>query len=123
MAALTEGKHSGEFIAQHAMGIGFHIDEETILTGNNFVPGKVVSSVTASGKVTEVDLSKSDGTEVVVGIMFAAVNATSADAKGRVVKRGPMLVAGSALSYPAGATQNNIAAINKQLLRLGIKVA
>lgn len=122
MVTLTEGKHTAEHIAERAMGNGYHNDIGTVLTGRKLIPGTVVGEITASGKLTAVDLSKTDGTEVAVGVTFGTIDATSADAKGLVTRRGPITMVQSAITYPAGATGPNIAAINKQLLGLGIKV-
>lgn len=45
MTTLTEGLHEGEFIGEMAMGIGFHADAVTVLTGQNLVAGAVVGAV------------------------------------------------------------------------------
>lgn len=122
MVTLTEGKHTAEHIAESAMGNGYHNDMETVLTGRKLVPGTVVGAIAASSKLTAIDLSKTDGTEVAIGVTYGTIDATAADAKGLITARGPITMVQSALTYPAGATAPNIAAINKQLLGLGIKV-
>lgn len=45
MATLTEGKHEGEFIGELAMGIGYHVEKGTVLSGENLVAGAVVGDV------------------------------------------------------------------------------
>lgn len=45
MPTLTEGMHEGEFIGEMAMDIGFHVDEVTVLDGQNLVAGAVIGDV------------------------------------------------------------------------------
>lgn len=45
MTTLTEGMHEGEFIGELAMGIGYHVDAVTVITGQNLVAGAVVGSI------------------------------------------------------------------------------
>lgn len=45
MVTLTETMHEGEFIGELAMGIGFHVDAVTVLTGQNLVAGAVIGSI------------------------------------------------------------------------------
>lgn len=53
MAAITEGMHEGEFIGELAMGIGFHVDEITLKSGENLVAGAVIAAIeTAAPTVT-----------------------------------------------------------------------
>jgi hypothetical protein len=44
MTTLTEGKHEGEFIGELAMGIGYHVEEITLDTGN-LVAGAVLGAI------------------------------------------------------------------------------
>lgn len=123
MATLTEGKHEGEFIGQMAMGLGYHVDEVTILSGQNLVAGHVVGKVTASGKFVAYDnAGTDDGRRTVAGILVAAVDASGADAKSRVLRRGPALVNKNDLTWAAGIDAGEQAtALAEMLALLGIK--
>ena len=123
MATLTEGRHNGEFIGELALGQGYHCDEVTVLSGQNLVAGAVVGIVTASGKVVAYDnAGTDDGRRTVAGILVDAVNASSGDAIGLVLRRGPACVNRNDLTWAAGvdASEQN-AAIAQMLSLLGIK--
>lgn len=45
MTTLTEGMHEGEFIGELAMGIGYHVDEITLKSGNDLSAGTVLGAV------------------------------------------------------------------------------
>jgi hypothetical protein len=121
MVTLTEGKHAGEFIGESAMGDGYHVDEVTLVSGQNLAAGAVVGIITASQKWAAYDNSAATGIEVARGILYEAVNATAGDVTNcRVVIRGPMIVNNNDLGWAA----NNAAGIlagRVDLLALGIK--
>lgn len=123
MATLTEGKHDGEFIGELALGPGYHIDNVTVLSGQNLVAGAVVGIVTASGKVVAYDnAGTDDGRRTAAGILFAPVNASGGDAAGRVLRRGPAMVNKNDLTWAAGVDATEQAAALAQLLTsTGIK--
>lgn len=123
MATLTEGMHEGEFIGELAMGIGYHIDEKTLISGQNLAAGVVVGKITASGKYTTYANGASDGSEVAAGIMYAAVNASGGDVtNARILVRGPAVVNANDLGWGANDA-TGIAAGKVDLLALGIRVA
>lgn len=124
MATLTEGKHEGEFIGELAMGIGYHIDEVTALSGETFAPGDVVAKVAASGKYVKYDnASATGGVATAAGIAYAAVDASGGDVtKARVLTRGPAQVNANDLGWGTNDA-TGIAAGKADLLALGIKVA
>jgi hypothetical protein len=123
MTTLTETKHTGEFIGQLAMGPGYHIDEVTLISGQNLAAGTVLGKITASGKYTTYANGASTGEEVAAGILYAATNASGGDvATARVVRRGPAIVNGNDLGWGANDS-TGITAGKADLLALGIKVA
>lgn len=122
MATLTEGKHEGEFIGELAMGIGYHVDPVTVLSGANLVAGTVVGIVTASGKVVGFDnAGTDDGRRTAAGILVDAVNASGGDAPGKVLRRGPAMINKNDLVWLAGIDAAEQAAALATLLTLGIK--
>lgn len=123
MTTITEGMHGGEFIGELAMGIGYHLDEVTLKSGENLAAGRVVALETSTNKYVAYDnASVTAGINVAAGIMFDAVNATGGDvAKTRVLRRGPAIVNRNDLGWGS----NNAAGVTEgiaDLLALGIKV-
>ena len=122
MLTLTEGRHSGEFIGEMAMGIGFHADLSTVLSGQNLVAGAVVGKVTASGKYVAFDnAGTDDGRRVAAGVLVSAVDASSADATGLVMVRGPAIINKNDLTWASGIDAAEQAVALTSLLALGIK--
>lgn len=124
MAALVEGMHEGEFIGEYAMGIGYHVDEVTLVSGQDLPAGAVVAIISASGKYTAYDNdSATAAVNAAAGILLGAVDASGGDVtNARVVRRGPMVVNGNDLDW-GGNDATGIAAGKADLLALGIKVA
>ena len=123
MAVLNEGMHEGEFIGELAMGVGFHVDAGTLISGQKLVAGTVTGLITASAKDTILAPGASDGSQNVAGIIVPNCDATLADAKTRFMRRGPAVVNGNDLTWPAGITGTQKITAIAQLMALGIKVA
>jgi hypothetical protein len=116
---ITEGKHRGEFLATESVGRRSR-DTVTVITGQNLGVGRVCGQITASGKWTAVAPGASDGSQVATGILFGAVDATSADKTGVMVTRA-CEVNRNELDF--GALNNTqIAAAIVQLAAVGIIV-
>lgn len=110
MPAITEGRHTAEYILSEANG---HLsrDSVTILSGQVLKPGDVLGKVTASGKFKALTPGASDGSEVAAAIAYAAVDATGGDRPGVVTARSSE-VNGPSLGWPVGISgPNKIAAI------------
>ena len=86
MTTLTEGTHASEFIVSLASG-NRSVDSITVVSGQDLAAGDVVGVVTASGKYAIYNNAAGDGTETAAGVMYAAVDASAADATGLVVVR------------------------------------
>lgn len=124
MATLTEGMHEGEFIGELAMGIGYHVDAGTLISGQNLVAGTVVGKITASGKYTILAPAAGDGSQAAAGIIVPNVNASGGDVTtARFLLRGPAQVNANDLTWPGGITGPQKTAAIAQLMALGIKVA
>lgn len=122
MATLTEGMHEGEFIGELAMGVGYHVDEITVLSGANLVACTVVGKVTVSGKYVGFDnAGTDDGRRTAAGVLVAAANATSGDVVGKALLRGPATINKNDLVWLAGIDASEKAAALVTLLSLGIK--
>lgn len=123
MATLTEGKHAGEFIGELAMGVGYHVDNITVLSGQNLVAGAVLGKVTASGKYVAYDnAGTDDGRRTAAGILFDAVDASGGDLTGQAMLRGPATVNKNDLTWASGVdAAEQATAIAQLLASTGIK--
>jgi head decoration protein D len=81
MPNQTESIHAGEFLITEANG-DLSREEITIVSGQNLVAGAVLGKITASGKYKAYDDAAVDGSQAAAGILFDAVDASAADAKG-----------------------------------------
>ncbi len=119
MAVVTEGKHTGEFLVSEAND---NRGRETgvLILGQNLEAGTLVGKITASGKLTRHAPTAADGSEVVVGIIYDNVDATSADKNGTVFVTADSVVRESSLVYSVGATVGQITTANAELKTLGI---
>lgn len=86
MATLTEARHAGEFILSEANGTRSR-EAVTVVSGQNLAAGTVVGRITASGKITAYDDDNADGSQTAVGALYAAVDASAADAPGVIIAR------------------------------------
>lgn len=83
---LTEGKRTAEFLLSEGNGM-ISRDTITVAAGQNLVPGAVLGKVTATGKHAAYNSGATDGTEIAVGVLYAGVDATAADADGVMISR------------------------------------
>ncbi|MBP6556296.1 MAG: head decoration protein [Novosphingobium sp.] len=126
MTTLTEGKHTGEFIGQLAMGPGYHIDKITVLSGQNLVAGAAIGKITASGKYVAFDnAGTDDGRRTLVGFLYAACDASGGDVTtATALLRGPALVNVNDITWAAGVDAGEqAAALAALLIATGIKTA
>ena len=86
MTELTEGRHAGEFIVSEANGSRSR-EHVTVVLGQTLNAGDVVGKITASGKYAIYDDGAADGSEAAAGVLYAAVDASAADAAGVIVAR------------------------------------
>ncbi len=80
MPELQEGRYAGEFIVSEGNGT-ISRESITVLSGETLEAGAVLGKVTASGKYKALDPAASDGSQVAVGILYDAVDASAADAE------------------------------------------
>lgn len=118
--ALTETSHAGEFILSEANGKRSR-ENVTVASGQDLVAGAVLGKITADGNYAAYDNTASDGTQTAAGILYAAVDATSADAPGVALVRDCEVI-GDALDYASGVSGGDETAAVADLLALGIIV-
>jgi len=124
MTKLTQGKTAGEFIVSElpagSTGVSPCRDTITILSGQDLVAGSVLGKVTASGKYAIYNNGAADGTEVAAGLLFAAVDASGADAPGVGLIRATVEYNLTEVTWNTGALQAEIDAGVADLLAIGI---
>lgn len=80
MATFTEARRTGEHLISEASGTRSRETVVVVSGAGKLAAGTVLGKITASGKFKAYDNGASDGTEVAAGVLYAAVDATSADA-------------------------------------------
>ena len=101
--ALTEGKHTGEFLVSEANGTRSRATG-IVLSGQTLVVGELVGIVTASGKYAKHNPAGADGTETVAGVSFTEVDATAGDVAVQVIIVRDAEVRASDLKYNEAVT-------------------
>jgi len=120
-ATITEGRRTGEFIVSEANGTR---SRETIVIAAGtgaLEPGTVLAKLTASGKHVVYDNDGTDGSETAAAILYAAVDATAADAKAVAIVRDAE-VNGRCLVWKDGLTAAAITAGTADLAVAGLIV-
>ncbi|MFZ6767769.1 head decoration protein [Undibacterium sp. Di26W] len=111
---FTEGTHTGEWLLSEANGTQSR-DKATLLAQTAGLPsGQVLGKVTASGKYTKYDNTKSDGTETAAGVLYTQVGITSGDTQVAIISRNAEVAGGRLTGYDVAA--------KPELLVLGIVV-
>lgn len=116
--ALTESLQGGEFILAEGNGT-ISREQVVIASGQNLVAGTVVGKITASGKYTAYDDDNADGSQTAAGILYDAVNATSADKPGVIIARHAEVIT-SKLTFVATNDAGDITAGKADLAALDI---
>ena len=92
MTMLTEGQHAGGFLVWEVLR-DFTRETVTIASGaGSLEPGSVLGKITTGGKYTRLAPAATNGSQTPAAILWAAVDASAADAPGVVILRGPALV-------------------------------
>lgn len=114
---------NGDVIGSGATGAAFSDDVSFTITagGNAFVAGDGFDITVAegSGKYKALDTAATDGSQIAAGVLYAAVDATSADQKGVANVRDTEVNAGL-LVWPSGISNPNKAAALAALAAIGI---
>ncbi|MEI7605773.1 MAG: head decoration protein [Rhodospirillaceae bacterium] len=102
-------------------------EDVTVLAGSGadrvLTIGTILGQISNSGKVLDLQLAATDGSQNVYGLLVTNTTAPNGvDADGVALVRGPAIVADVALIYPASATAPQKAAINSAIAGLGIVI-
>ncbi|MDV7391653.1 head decoration protein, partial [Arthrospira platensis SPKY1] len=106
---LTETSHAGEFLYAEANGT-LSRERIVIASGEGVLKTGTVLGKLAGGKYAAYDNAASDGSQAAVGILYAGVDATSADADGVLIARHAEVVE-AALTGLDAAGKTDLAAL------------
>lgn len=120
MPSSAESSYLGDVVKYEAPNL-YSRDTETVVTGQNLAIGTVVGRITASGKITILAPAAVDGSQIAIGVMAAAVDATTADKTGLLIER-HALVSDKAVVWPGGITAPQKTTAIGQLKTAGILV-
>ena len=120
MTTLTEGPHPGDFLVWEVLR-DYTRETITVASGaGKLAPGTVLGKITTGGKYTGLAPAATNGSQNAAGILWAAIDATDADAASVVILRGPAIVNRHEIILPEGATEAQITAATTALAALGI---
>jgi hypothetical protein len=120
MSTLTEAPHPGGFLVWEVLR-DYTRDTVILASGaGKLAPGTVLGKITTGGKYTVLTPGATNGSQNAAGLLWAAVDATAADAPAVVILRGPAIVNRHEIILPAAATEAQITAATTALAALGI---
>ena len=119
MTVYTEGNYTGDLL-KYELNPLYTRETVTLVSGQKLTVGAVLGRITASGEYTILAPGASDGSQTVAGVLLIDCDASSADAKAVIIKRGPAVVAADYLVWPAGISAPNKAAAIAAVTALGI---
>ena len=119
MTVYTEGNYTGDLL-KYELNPLYTRETVTLVSGQNLTVGAVLGQITTGGKYTILAPGASDGSQTVAGVLLFDCNASSADTKAVILKRGPAVVSADYLVWPAGISAPNKATAIAALTALGI---
>jgi len=120
MNVLRQHPSMGDML-KYELNPNFTRESVTLLAGTAYPVGAVLGRITASGKYKLASSGGTDGAQTAAAVLLYAADATSADAAGLVIVRGPAIVAKAALVFDATIDDAaKTATKHSQLAALGI---
>ena len=121
MPTLTQASNLGDLLKYEAPNL-YSRERATAAAGQNLPLGAVVGRETATSKLKALDPAAGDGSEVAVGVLALAVDATLIDQEDAILIARHAIGARNALVWPAGITTAQQLAAIAQLEARGIVV-
>ena len=100
MSVLTQPPSMGD-VLKYELNPNFTRETIILLAGAAYPVGAVLGRITASGKYKLATSGGTDGAQTAAAVLLYAADATSADAAGLVIMRGPAIVSKAALVFDA----------------------
>lgn len=120
MTTLTQGPVTAGYLISESNGTRSR-EVVTLASGNNLQAGAVLAKLAATGKYTEHNPAGADGSEVAVAVLYAGVDASTADAAAVVTSRDAEVQA-DLLVWSAGISVPQKTAALADLAAVGIVV-
>lgn len=122
---LNEAKHAFTFlVSEDSDGDGYLSRDSVPVAGGmgglSFVVGEILAVV--GGYAVKLNPTATDGSQHFGGIAGYRVNVVAGDTEPVTIINAHAVVRGSDLTYPAGATSDQIAAINAEMYAKLIKI-
>jgi hypothetical protein len=121
MTAITEGLNLGDLLKYEAPNL-YSRDQITVASGQTLRLGAVVSIVTATGKVKQIDPSATDGTQYAAGVLMQPCDAALIDREDGLMVARHAIVADHALVWSVAITLAEKQSAVLQLKSLGVLV-
>ena len=122
MNPIHEAPNLGDLLKYEEGSLHYSRQVATVAAGRNLELGSVVGRVTASGRLKRLDPAATDGTQVPVGLLLQAVNASLIEIPDMLLLSRHAVVALNAVVWPAGITAPDKLAAVESLERLGILI-
>lgn len=116
----TERNRTGDWLRWEEDNF-YSRERVTVTSGQKLVDGTVVGKITSTGKVTMLDPSATDGSEVAYGILVGDCDASDADTEGVCIVRHAIITTDT-LTWPDGITEEEKNTALGQLANNGIIV-
>ncbi len=122
MNVISQALNLGDLLKYEEDSLNYSREVVTVAAGQNLPLGCIVGRVTTTGKVKQLDLVATDGTQIPVGILLGAVDATLIERDGALVLARHGVVASKAVVWPDAITPVQQAAVAAELASLGILI-
>jgi len=100
MNVLRQPPSMGD-VLKYELNPNFTRESVTLLAGTDYQVGAVLGRITASGKYKLATSGGTDGAQTAAAVLLYAADATTVDAAGLVILRGPAIVSKAALVFDA----------------------
>lgn len=100
MATIREGNYIGDIVV-YELEETYCREEITLTAGTDYKLGAVLGQVTSDSKYVMNNPGNSNGSQTAAAVLLEDVDATSADAKGLALVRGPVRLVRSKLLFDA----------------------
>lgn len=122
MPSLKEPLNLGDLLKYEEERFRYSREVATVAAGQNLELGVVVGRVTASGKLKRLDPAATDGSQIAVGLLLGACDATLIDRDDALLLAHHGIVASQAVVWPTGITPEQQATATAALEARGILI-
>jgi len=114
MPEIKQGLNFGDLLKYEAPNL-YSRERVTVTAGQVLALGTVLGEVTASGELTALDPAATDGSEVPVGVLLQAIDATAGARSDGLMAARHAILADHALTWPEAIASAHQAAALTQL--------